>query len=335
MPSRDFPRTVLLLSLILATACGGGGSSPTAPTATPTGQQTSTPTATTLTLTGTVTNIITGATISGGVIEVGGETATSGADGAYSLTITASSTQSFSASASGYYTRQSSVSMTGTSVVNLQLIPNGDGFNLALFDHLFREKGQKGTQRWTSQPTFEIWTQEFTCLETNSNGEACIKYQAKGTAPTIFETNVRNSIAKMGQLTGSALSGSPITTKTHSVGTTLTHNDWGTTVGTISFAYVTGLYGENNAGASGDPNNKIHIDYGANVYTDQTIHLHEVAHAVGFRHPDGSNNMPQPGIMGPWPYQWTSADERLGRILYLRPTGSLTPDIDPTGTIIN
>ena len=334
MLPRPIPRTVLLLALILATACGGG-SSPTAPTATSTGQQTSTPTATTLTLTGTVTNIITGATISGGVIEVGSETATIGADGTYSLTVTASSTQSFSASASGYYTRQSLVSMTGVSTVNLQLIPQGDGFNLALFDHLFRKKGQMGTQRWTSQPTFEIWTQEFTCLEIGPEDGVCVRYQAKGPAPTIFETNVRNSIAKMGQLTGSALSGSPITTKTHSVGTTLTHNDWGTTVGTISFAYVTGLYSENNAGASGDPNNKIHIDYGANVYTDTTIHLHEVAHAVGFRHPDGSNNMPQPGIMGPWPYQWTSADERLGRILYLRPTGSLTPDIDPTGTIIN
>ena len=174
MPSRAIPRTVLMLALILATACGGG-SSPTAPTATSTGQQTSTPTATTLTLTGTVTNIITGATISGGVIEVGGETATSGADGTYSLTVTASSTQSFSASASGYYTRQSLVSMTGVSTVNLQLIPQGDGFNLALFDHLFRKKGQMGAQRWTSQPTFEIWTQEFTCLETTSNGEACMK----------------------------------------------------------------------------------------------------------------------------------------------------------------
>ena len=259
MPSRAIPRTVLMLALILATACGGG-SSPTAPTATSTGQQTSTPTATTLTLTGTVTNIITGATISGGVIEVGRETATIGADGTYSLTVTASSTQSFSASASGYYTRQSLVSMTGVSTVNLQLIPQGDGFNLALFDHLFRKKGQMGTQRWTSQPTFEIWTQEFTCLEIGPEDGVCVRYQAKGPAPTIFETNVRNSIAKMGQLTGSALSGSPITTKTHSVGTTLTHNDWGTTVGTISFAYVTGLYSENNAGASGDPNNKIHID---------------------------------------------------------------------------
>ena len=241
------------------------------------------------------------------------------------------------ASAPGYHTRESLLSLTGAATVNLQLIPQGDGFTLTLFDHLFRDKGSTGTKRWTTQPTFEIWTQEFTCLELDTvyGDSACVKYQATGPAPAIFETKVRDSIAKIGQLTGNALSGAPITMKTHPVGTSFLSNDWGTSVGTISFSYTTGLYGRNAASASGLVNNKLHIDYGADVYTDATIHFHELAHAVGFHHPDGSNNMPQPGIMGPHPYQWTSADELLGRILYLRPFGTLTPDKDPANTVIN
>ena len=318
---------VPLFSTVAACGGGGGSSTPIAPS----------PATTTLTISGTVTNIITDAKVSSAQIQVGSTSTSTGADGTYTLTVPRTGQQSFMASAAGYHTRESSLSLTGSATVNLQLIPQGDGFNLTLFDHLFRNKGTTGTERWTTQPTFEIWTQEFSCLEldTDYGDSACARYQAKGPAPAIFETKVRDSIAKMGQLTGNVLSGAPITMKTHPVGTSFPSSDWGTTAGTISFSYTTGLYGRNAASASGFVNNKLHIDYGANVYTDATIHLHELAHAVGFHHPDGPNNMPQPGIMGPWPYQWTSADELLVRILYLRPFGSLTPDKDPANTVIN
>ena len=54
---------------------------------------------------------------------------------------------------------------------------------------------------------------------------------------------------------------------------------------------------------------------------------HEIAHTLGYHHPDGQYNVPKPSVMrcnGP-----TADDELHGRVLYLRPPGSRTPDKDP------
>ncbi len=328
-------KILVLSSGLLAVACGGGsggGSSPTAPSAT-----------TTSTFTGTVTNIVTGAVVSDATITIGTVSATSTTDGTYSLTVTAAGTPSFSAAASGFFTRVSVVSMSGSKTINPEIIPQGDGFNLAVYNQRFRDNNNRGTARWTSQPTYVIFSQEFDCIELTTDGNACMKMQAKeANAPAFFETNVRASIAKAAQLTGNVIGGAPITTKTHPVGTILYGGDWGMTVGTISFIHLTGLYSRFSAGAWGDPNDKVNLSYSGDkspsergTSHDFGIHLHEVGHALGYGHPDGAGNMLEPGIMGPFPYQFTSVDELHGRILYKRPNGSLTPDRDPAGTTIN
>ena len=121
--------------------CGGGdSSSPTAPTSV----GTTTPATTSgssVTFSGTVTNIVTGVRVGGATVTIGSVSATSSADGSYSLAVTAAGQPAFSVAAPGYYTRNSQVSMVGSTTINPEIIPQGDGFDLVFFDWLFRENG--------------------------------------------------------------------------------------------------------------------------------------------------------------------------------------------------
>ena len=330
----------LLMSVM---ACGGSSSTtPVAPTATAT---TSTAMLSTnaVTFSGTVTNIVTGTVVSGATVTIGTASATTGTDGMYSLEVTASGQPTFSVSASGYHTRESAVSMSGATTINPEIIPDGDGFDLSFFDYLFRENGTQGTARRTATPTYEIWTRQFTCLELSTDGyNACVRMQAlEAEVPAEFETLARDAIAKIGQLSGNVLTNAIITTKSHTPGTILKRDDWGTASGVVSIEYqTTGLWVDaNNNGNDAcfcSPVSETgpgHIVYGTVSGLDLGIHVHEVGHSVGFGHPSGTPT--QSTFMFNHPYTITPADELHGRILYKRPNGSLTPDTDPTGVTIN
>ena len=323
--------------------CGGGGSgTPTTPTPTAT---TTTTTTTGATFSGTVTNIVTGVRVGGATVTIGSVSATSNVDGTYSLAVTASGQASLSVSALGYYTRESAVSMTGATTINLEIIPQGDGFDLTFFDWAFRRNGTRGTARRIATPTYEIWTRQFTCIELSPDSWlACVRMQAlEAEIPPAFETLVRASLSKLGQLTGGVVANPVITKKSHAPGTILRRNDWGTAPGVVSIEYqTTGLWVDaNNNGndacfCSNDLNDSSapgHIVYGTIAGLSQSIHEHEVAHSVGFEHPDTRVSV-KPSTMGNAP-AITSADELHGRILYKRPNGSLTPDRDPSGVTIN
>jgi hypothetical protein len=94
-----------------------------------------------VTFSGTVTNIVTGVRVGGATVTIGSVSATSSADGSYSLAATAAGQPAFSVAAPGYYTRNSQVSMVGSTTINPEIIPQGDGFDLVFFDWLFRENG--------------------------------------------------------------------------------------------------------------------------------------------------------------------------------------------------
>ena len=332
-------KNLVLGSVLLAVACGGGGSSPTAPSAT-----TTTPSAT---FTGTVTNIVTGAVVAGATITIGTVSATSATDGTYSLAVTAAGTPSFSASAPGYYTRESAVTMSGSTTINPEIIPQGDGFNLEFFDWLFRENGTKGTERPVVIPNYEIWTRQMQCTELTADGyDACKRMIViADTIPAIYEENIRSGIAQFSRLTGGAFTNPAITTKTHPVDLLIPRNDWLTANGTVSLSYFpAGLWSDANS----DGNNAYmsmglsstqpgHILHGWRAAEDLGIVTHELAHSLGYGHPSGREKWPD-SIMGDYQdggYGISAADELHGRILYKRPNGSLTPDRDPAGTTIN
>ena len=336
-------KNLALGSVLLAVACGGGGggSSPTAPSATTT---TTTPS---VTFTGTVTNIMTGVVVAGATITIGTVSATSATDGTYSLAVMAAGTPSFSASAQGYYTRESAVSMSGSTTINSEIIPQGDGFNLEFFDWVFRENGTEGTRRPTVMPNYQIWTRQMQCTKLTDDGYyACERMEViADSIPAIYEQHIRSGIAQFGRLTGGAFANPTITTKTHPVDLVISRNDWLTANGTVSLSYFpAGLWSDANS----DGNNAYmsmglsstqpgHILHGWRAAEDLGIVTHELAHSLGYGHPSGREKWPD-SIMGDYQdggYGISAADELHGRILYKRPNGSLTPDRDPAGTTIN
>jgi len=229
--------------------------------------------------------------------------------------------------------------MTGSTTINPEIIPQGDGFDLAFFDHSFRD-GSKGTTRWLTTPSFEIWTQIVRCI-----GD-CSRYEVTATTvPTYFETRAREAIALASDLTGGTVVSPAITTKTHAVGTTVYLNPDGS--GPIVFLYADKFDNASEGGrASGFPGGTgIPFTGGRASFNqshesptrDNSIYIHEIAHLLGFipGHTANLNLVPGPSIMGPDPVVVTDKDRLHAKILYKRPVGNVSPDTDPSGTTIN
>ena len=319
------------------------------------------PTRSTVTLSGQVTNIVTGAPVSGATVTVGTATATTSSDGRYSVVaaepghryVAAATRRTpeyshdqprFSVAASGFHTRESSVSMTGPTTVNVEIIPQDDGFDLAFFDHSFRD-GSKGTTRWLAQPSFEIWTQIFRCVEPCAAGNGGQQYEATAeVVPAYFEARAREAIALVSDLTGGFMVNPVISTKTHPVGTLVDGSGGGGN--SIRFMYANKFDNAAEGGrtwispGAGAALTGSHLSFNqshSSPAEDNSIYIHELAHAVGFipGHTADLSLVPGPSIMGPNPVVVTAKDRLHTKILYKRPIGSVSPDRDPTGTVIN
>ena len=133
--------------------------------------------------------------------------------------------------------------MTGSTMIDPEVIPQGDGFDLAFFDHSFRD-GSKGTTRWAvqAQAPYEIWMQVWKCVEPCVDGGAAEFEATAETIPGYVETYMREAIAHTSDLTGGTMTNPVITTKTHPVGTRV------------------GGQGSNRDGASGNSIQFIFID---------------------------------------------------------------------------
>ena len=332
-PMLNLQKCLVGVVTVLVAGCGGGSSSsPTAPTS-----------VSSVTFSGTVPNIVTGAPVGGATVTIGSTSATSGTDGAYTLAVTAAGQPGFSVSASGYYTRESAVSMTRATTINVEIIPQADGFDLAFFDHSFRD-GSKGTTRWMIQPPVEIWTQIWRCVEP-CNSTSTIYEATAETAPAYFERYAREAIAMMSDLTGGFMSSPVITTKDHPVGTRLRRG--GNGGAGINFMLTNKFSNPSSGGGtwnepsqsgvaltgSGLSFNQTH----SSATTNNSIYMHEMAHALGFVPGHGADLslVPGPSIMGPDPVVVTAKDRLHAKVLYKRPVGSLSPDRDPSGVTIN
>ena len=298
-----------------------------------------TATETAVTFSGTVTNIVTGALAGGATVTIGSTSTTTGSDGSYSLAVTAAGQPAFSAAAPGYYTRESQVWMTGSTTINPEIIPQGDGFDLAFFDDSFRD-GAKGTQRWGSQPTVEIWAQQLRCVDPCTSSQ--LEEVTADAVPASFEHYAREAIASMSDLSDGVMTNPVITMKSFTVGTQLSQHE---VSNNIRFKYIKVFsppYETDGGATTGRENSKneivdasISINGSVTFNSDGAIFRHEFAHAMGFNHPRGVPNVIGPSIMGPDPVRVTAKDRLHANILYERPAENVSPDRDPPGVTIN
>lgn len=293
-----------------------------------------------------VTNAVTGAPVAGARIEIEGVgNLTTDTAGNVTIDLTQSpstpSGRKITVDAGGFLARQSRVSSTPTSsFVDVSLFPSGDPFDLNFFDHVFRDTGERGTRPWKTEPLFEIWTTVFDCVEMTEEG-VCDELEATDeAAPTAFIRNARMVVEDHSRrYTGGAILGNRITERRHEAGVRIVHEDQSergkVTIAMVMFPHRTSwartwFFTESQA------KSRAHIQMNRHHRDNIGIYSHELAHALGFRHPLGRENVPLPSIMrqghGDEP---TRHDVLHGRLAYMRPAGSMTPDTDPASFILN
>ena len=126
--------------------------------------------------------------------------------------------------------------MTGSTTINPKLIPQGDGFDLAFFDDSLRD-GAKGTRRWVSQPTVEIWAQQLRCVDPCTSSQ--LKEVTADSVPAAFEHYAREAIAFMSDLSGGVMTNPVITMKSFTVGTQLSQHEVSNNIGDVPRAVET------------------------------------------------------------------------------------------------
>ncbi len=282
---------------------------------------------------GMVTDIISGAPLAGIEVSIPDQdTDTTSGSGNFSLAVAQAGVFPLRAGGGLYLRRETHVSVSSFSTVDLDLIPDGMGFDLSFFDHVFRWKGANPTSRWTGEPTFEIWTRKFRCEE-GGESESCQRLVATDDlASAAFISLAENVINNdLRPLTGGFVRGRDVRRKGHDPGTVVTAGQMlSPNVIVIALVQNSGTpkswAGWQTTGNNGIFSGRVQIN--TRHESSRCIMSHEIAHTLGYHHPDGQYSVPKPSVMrcdGP------TADDRLhGRILYLRPPGSRTPDKDPS-----
>ena len=309
----------------------------------------------TRTISGLITDIVTGAAAANLTVEIEGVgTTTTDGTGKYSFDTDAIGTLPVTLSGAGYIRRDTYIIADGTLTADATVIFDGNGFSLPYHDEVFRDNGEKGTRRWTYQPTFQIWLRKFKCTEADKDSddiEYCTKAEAleESVSGEWFDNTVRSVVTgDVSRLTGGKYSGSPITTRDFTPGTVVTMDDitennpgqinillvdYPNYVPGNQFAHWTTWWWYPSGSAVGQMYSA-HIMMNAEG-TASCSYSHELAHSLGWSHPngydfsqyDGGSIMDCDGV--------TARDELQGRIMYLRPEYSLTPDVDPAWFRLN
>jgi hypothetical protein len=284
---------------------------------------------------GVVTDAIHGQPVPGITVEIPGAASTvTDAAGAFALTAAGVRSLPLVVRGDGFHTRETHVASSPLPA-QIDVLPIGDDFDLDFFDHVFRFLGESHTERWTVEPRFEIWTGVYERVEGEFYGDFLASEEV---APDRFAQIARDVIAADApKYTGGFLAGSNVVEiAPHPPGTRIGYSEYFKAF-TITVILVRGgdaSYGPSWAYDSG----RI---YAASVWMQKRFHKddrqvfsHELAHTLGFHHPTGSQNVPLPSIMRSAD-DVTSHDVLHGRILYQRPPGSRTADVDPESFLVN
>ncbi len=284
---------------------------------------------------GFVTDALDGHLLAGITVELPeiGSTVT-GADGAFTLDAAGLGSLFLVLRADGYHTRETHVLLTGQPA-QIDILPMGREFDLDFFDHVFRNLGADGTERWMQEPRFEIYTGVYEWVEGEFYGDfvAMDEPAPERFVPAASEVIVADSPKYTGGVIGAT---NIVVVGPHPPGTRLTYREY------FKPFTITVLLRDDNESSS-----ELSWTYESGAFYASTIAMgrrflrderevmsHELAHAFGFHHPAGYENVPLPSIMR-HAENVTSHDMVHGRILYRRPPGSRTADKDPEGFNIN
>ncbi len=311
-------------------------------------------------ISGRITDIVTGSAVGNFTVEIEGVgTTTTNGDGQYGFDTDATGILPMTLTGAGYIRRDTYIDAGGPLTVNATVIPDGgdygtSGFSSAYHDEVFREWNNGITRRWVEQMTIVIHTRKFKCIESNTvttqsddTAEACIKGEALEDTSNVFQNNYTDVIASdVSRLTGGKLQGNMTISNDFTLGEEVTFYEYTyNRPGIIDLFLVE--YPENdetNANFSWATRiwyyEESSSDYYGRMYSSYvrlnaahlnatSVYSHELAHTLGWDHPNGYSFSQYPGgsIMSSGTV--TSRDELQGRIMYLRPWASRTPDIDP------
>ena len=297
----------------------------------------------TWTVVGSVAGFFETGSVSNATVTIGNSVSTTtDANGRFVLTLPQAGTYAVVIEASGYHRSETELDVSSqTTYAERNLIPSDTSmFDLNFYDHVFRWRGTQGTRRWVTRPTVEIWTTAFQCISSTSG--MCTQYEATNETGLYHEHYARYVFENdVSAVTATKMAGLNIETKSHPPGTIVTKNVCAQPSDRIILVYV---YTE-------DPNfgYNTNCSYGGGARRSSLIHIkgsagttlggagtyrHEIAHSLGWQHPDGPGATPLDGVMR-GPTSFKPADERHGSILYSRPADSRSPDKDPSGSSMN
>jgi len=335
----------VVLWLLGSAACGVDGvdSGPTGPSV-PAARSLGAPEASALSaagaVSGRVVDSLTGEPIAGARIHAGDAVVESEASGVFALPSSLSGVLPLRVEAPGHYVRETRVQVGSAAPVEIDLLPEGEKFDLDFFDHVYRELGEDATHRWATEPAFQILDRVLDCVELDFQGY-CDVFQATDelAAEQFMSLSRQVVLDDSSPYTGGRVTGASATPVEVAPGTRIVRRDaW--VRDTVRFALVQ-LPNDSSWASQWFYRGSGSLYSGLVMINKRHkslrgVYSHELAHSFGYDHPRGGWEVPLPSIMryghgeGPEPN-----DLLHGAILYRRPSGSRTPDRDPEDFVLN
>ena len=311
-------RFSLLLTLVLAAACGG--SSPSAP-----GSVDSPAFA----LRGETVSAIDGRPIAGVSVKVGAQTAVSDAAGSFDVRNLHEGSETVTLSAPSIVERQKTITIPASGTARETLIPAS--FDLGAFDEMFRSTGH--LQRWTAAPGLVVLAKEMQYESFAAEEE----YHATSEQLTEADTTlmIDHLTEGLALLTGNTFTAfSSIEIENPASGARVDTLRSGKIVvgryrGLQSLANTIGFGRWATNGTSEIIGGAMYLDRNFDRASDarRLLRIHELGHALGYLHVTTRTSVMNPAI-GPEPSEF---DRQAAIVAFQRMPGNQSPDNDVVG----
>jgi hypothetical protein len=210
---------------------------------------------------------------------------------------------------------------------SVSIIPRGRAFDMRFFSQAFRGNGSRGTMRWVDAPRFEIVNRvvQFT----GSLQCDVLQERPPDAWMSLVETVAEEDVLPLsdGYLTP------PDVRRAGPTASGLLENCYASFLepGVVRYLLKRGGSSSQSSftGEMIDGELLSGVIFIAEAHAgSRSIQSHELAHALGWGHPDGQDHMILPSVMG-YAEGPTSADLEHAKVLYSRFPGNRKPDRDP------